>query len=108
MEGASCLRERNVQRRLCDLLMRRHALVIRVNSGRAGSVSYNRWGVYGIWRSGGVPDLIAVMPEGEVWFIEVKRRGGRLSRLQEAFREALRIRGGRWMSADEAERELIV
>lgn len=98
--------EHEIQRRLCDVLMIHHALVIRVNSGRSGSVSYNRWGVYGEWRTGGAPDLIAVLPEGEVWFIEVKARGGRLSPSQEAFRDALRMRGGRWMTSDEAMREL--
>ena len=30
----------------------------------------------------GVPDRIVVLPNGKVWFIELKRPGGRLSALQ--------------------------
>ena len=33
----------------------------------------------------GVSDRIACLPDGSVWFVELKTRGGRLSALQEVF-----------------------
>lgn len=41
----------------------------------------------------GVPDRIAVLPGGEIIFIELKTEGGRLSRLQEWWIIRLRNRG---------------
>ena len=37
----------------------------------------------------GVADRIACMPNGEAWFIELKKPGGRLSALQEVFAEEM-------------------
>ena len=37
----------------------------------------------------GVADRIACMPNGETWFVELKRPGGRLSALQEIFAEQM-------------------
>jgi hypothetical protein len=37
----------------------------------------------------GVADRIACMPNGEAWFVELKRPGGRLSALQEIFAEQM-------------------
>ena len=37
----------------------------------------------------GVADRIACMPNGEAWFVELKKPGGRLSALQEIFCEEL-------------------
>jgi len=38
------------------------------------------------WRGvGGVADRIIVLPDGVVWFVEVKTIGGRLSALQKVF-----------------------
>lgn len=38
------------------------------------------------WRGhGGVADRIVVLPDGVVWFVEVKTVGGRLSALQKVF-----------------------
>lgn len=33
----------------------------------------------------GVPDRIAALPGGTVWFVEVKTKGGKLSELQKQF-----------------------
>lgn len=33
----------------------------------------------------GVPDRIAVLPGGTVWFVELKTKGGKLSELQKQF-----------------------
>jgi hypothetical protein len=38
----------------------------------------------------GVPDRIAITPEGQVWFVELKTETGRLSRMQEYQLERLR------------------
>ena len=37
----------------------------------------------------GVADRIACMPNGEAWFVELKKPGGRLSALQEIFVEEM-------------------
>ena len=37
----------------------------------------------------GVADRIACMPNGEAWFVEMKKPGGRLSALQEIFCEEM-------------------
>jgi len=41
----------------------------------------------------GVADRIACMPNGETWFVELKRPGGRLSALQEIFAEQMEATG---------------
>ena len=38
----------------------------------------------------GVADRIACMPNGEAWFVELKKPGGRLSALQEIFADEMR------------------
>jgi hypothetical protein len=38
----------------------------------------------------GVADRIACMPNGEAWFIELKKRGGRLSALQRIFADEMK------------------
>ena len=37
----------------------------------------------------GVADRIACMPNGQAWFVELKKEGGRLSALQEIFSEEM-------------------
>lgn len=37
----------------------------------------------------GVADRIACLPNGETWFVELKKPGGRLSALQEVFAEQM-------------------
>ena len=37
----------------------------------------------------GVADRIACLPNGETWFVELKKPGGRLSPLQEVFAEQM-------------------
>lgn len=37
----------------------------------------------------GVFDRVVVMPRGAIWFVEVKSPTGRLSKLQERFRDAM-------------------
>lgn len=37
----------------------------------------------------GVADRIACMPNGEAWFVELKKPGGKLSALQEIFAEEM-------------------
>ena len=38
----------------------------------------------------GVADRIACMPNGEAWFVELKKPGGRLSALQQLFAEEMK------------------
>jgi Holliday junction resolvase len=46
----------------------------------------------------GLPDLQAVKG-GVTWWIEVKKPGGRLSLVQEKFRDSIQAAGGNWMVA---------
>ena len=39
----------------------------------------------------GVADRIACLPNGQTWFVEMKKPGGRLSPLQEVFAEQIAI-----------------
>ena len=41
----------------------------------------------------GVPDRIAILPEGRVLFIEIKAKGGRLSPIQKVVHEEFSKRG---------------
>lgn len=95
-------REAELQSALIEALTRARALVIRVNSGRAGYVAYNRWTVGDGWQSAGVSDLIVVMPGGEVLFVECKAAKGQYSRMQDNFRYEVRYRGGKYMTIEEA------
>ena len=38
----------------------------------------------------GVADRIACMPDGTTWFVELKTKGGRLSKLQELFADEVK------------------
>lgn len=44
----------------------------------------------------GVSDRIVVLPKGGVWFIELKRAGGKLTRLQVMFAETMHVMGQRY------------
>jgi hypothetical protein len=44
----------------------------------------------------GVSDRIAVMPNGVVWFVEIKRPGGKLTPLQEKFATDVQALGQRY------------
>jgi hypothetical protein len=46
----------------------------------------------------GLTDLTAIK-NGVVWWIEVKKPGGKLSKAQEKFRDNVIAAGGRWMAA---------
>ncbi|HHW41276.1 MAG TPA: hypothetical protein GXX19_09030 [Syntrophomonadaceae bacterium] len=50
----------------------------------------------------GMTDLTAVK-DGQVYWIEIKKPGGRLSRVQEKFRDSIRAAGGNWMVATSVE-----
>lgn len=44
----------------------------------------------------GVSDRIVVLPKGGVWFVELKRPGGKLTRLQEMFADTMHVMGQRY------------
>jgi len=103
--------EHATQSQLIALLVQAKALVIRVNSGRAGSHAYNYWSSVetdGKAVTEGVSDLIAVMPDGATWFIEVKSSRGKLRPGQERFKAALEYRGCKLMTADDVFAELAI
>jgi hypothetical protein len=41
----------------------------------------------------GVSDRVVVLPNGKVWFVELKRAGGKLTPLQELFAEDMHTMG---------------
>ena len=99
--------EHEIQSRLIELLLRARALVIRINSGRSGHIAYNAWQTLEIPRqTRGVSDLIALMPEGATWYIEVKAVRGRYADEQDMFRIEIEKRGGRYMTAEQVIEEL--
>ena len=44
----------------------------------------------------GVADRIACLPNGQAWFVELKKPGGRLSELQRAFAEEMDVTNQRY------------
>lgn len=46
----------------------------------------------------GVADRLVVLPGGVVWFVEVKRVGGRMSTLQELFKRDMLALGQNYMT----------
>lgn len=46
----------------------------------------------------GVADRLVVLPGGVVWFVEVKRRGGRMTLLQEVFKRDIQRLGHNYMT----------
>jgi hypothetical protein len=44
----------------------------------------------------GVSDRVVVLPNGKVWFVELKRAGGKLTPLQELFAEDMHTMGQRY------------
>lgn len=43
----------------------------------------------------GVFDRVVVLPGGDVWFVEIKQASGRMSKLQEKFRDDMTALGAR-------------
>lgn len=80
-------RERNVERRLVDLVRRRGGLCLKWTS--PGTV--------------GVPDRIVVMPGGRIYLVELKRPGGKPRPSQVAFHAKLARRGVRVHVVDDAD-----
>jgi hypothetical protein len=46
----------------------------------------------------GVADRLVVLPQGVVWFVEVKKEGGRMSTLQELFKRDMLALGQNYMT----------
>ena len=45
----------------------------------------------------GVSDRIVVLPGGEIWFVELKQKGGRLTVLQQHFAEMIQSLGANYI-----------
>lgn len=43
----------------------------------------------------GVYDRVVVLPDGRIWFVEIKQASGRLSKLQEKFRDDVTALGAK-------------
>ena len=87
---------------LVEALLRSGALVIRVNSGRSHNIPWVRWGCLTTgWKAAGVSDLIAIFPDGEIIFCEVKAIQGRYSDEQDTFRYELEQRGAKYLTVEQ-------
>lgn len=69
------------------------------NGGKRGKFEAFRLKESGVRR--GVPDLLCVLSTGEVAFIEVKKKGGRMSPEQTAFRQMCITRGTKYIVLDD-------
>lgn len=86
--------EAAVQAAIVDYLVSEGYLVIRVNSGQTGHVSFVRWQVLGLsWQDRGVSDLLALSPDGKLFAIECKSPGGALRPEQRRFLDEASRRG---------------
>ena len=69
--------EKEIERRMCDLVRRRGGLTYKFTSPG----------------NPGVPDRIVIPPAGIVWFVELKTEIGRLAKIQQWQKEELEKRG---------------
>jgi len=60
------MREKEIERRMCELVRKRGGLSYKFTSPNAP----------------GVPDRIVITPEGNVWFVELKTEIGRMANIQ--------------------------
>lgn len=67
--------ELDTQRQVIEWLVKMGFLILRINSGRAGSTRFVRWYAQEVIgaRSAGVSDILALSPSGELWAFEIKR-----------------------------------
>ena len=86
--------EAAIQSVILDYLVDEGYLVLRVNSGQKGHISFVRWQVLGLpFQDRGVSDILALSPEGRLFAIECKAPGGDLRPEQRKFLEEATQRG---------------
>jgi len=84
-----------VQDRVFEKLVWHRWLVIRINSGMRGNISFYLWQILGyVMERAGVADLIGCTPEGRFFAFETKRPGKEATAIQLRFLNAVRERGG--------------
>ena len=96
-----------VQDIIFEYLVRNRWLVIRINGGKRGRLSFYFWQCLGyMMRSVGVSDLIGCTDTGRFFAIECKAPGksADVKPAQAEFLEAVRERGGLAMVADDIEK----
>lgn len=87
--------EHDTQSKIFDYLVSKGYLMIRVNSGRRGVISFVYWMVSGGKKlSAGVSDLIGLSPDGHLVAIECKDVGKKPTPEQLAFLAEVRKRNG--------------
>lgn len=89
--------EKEIERRMCEMIRKRGGLTYKFTS--PGSV--------------GVPDRLIITPTGVVWFVELKTETGRLSKIQKYRIAELEKRGANvrviygWEAAQEFVNEVM-
>ncbi len=66
--------EHELQQRVIDYLINNNFLVLRINSGRTGKTTFNRWYDNSLSFTAGISDILAVK-DGKLYCIEIKRAG---------------------------------
>lgn len=84
-----------VQDKIFEKLVWNRWLVIRINSGMRGHISFYFWQIIGsVMERAGVADLIGCTPEGRFFAFETKRPGKEPTEKQQRFLDAVAERGG--------------
>lgn len=87
--------EKSIQDQVARRLRDAGYLVIQINSGMQMTEAGAPFRSYFIWnnkKSSGVADLLAVK-NGQTWFLEIKKPGGRQSETQKQFEELCGLTG---------------
>lgn len=96
--------EADIQKAIFETLIRLRFLVIRVNSGRKGVVSFVRWQVFGCEaQTTGISDILALSPNGRLYAIECKAPGEKAKSHQSTFLLEAEKRGAKAIVADSLE-----
>jgi hypothetical protein len=66
LKGLSGMSEKEIERRMCELVRKRGGITYKFTSPN----------------NPGVPDRIVITPGGAVWFVELKTASGRLANIQ--------------------------
>lgn len=108
------LSEAAILKQILEYLERRGVFAWRNNSGGALVKGNSGKGYFMRFGMPGSSDILAIIPKdycnhfesghtrvmvGQFWAIEVKKRGGKLSPAQEAFRDAVLANGGKYTLA---------
>lgn len=80
-------KETDIQKAICDYLQLKGYFFWRNNNTPIYNAELKRYRAMPKYAMAGVPDIIVVLEGGRIVFLEVKKKGGRLSEGQQIFQE---------------------